>query len=196
MKPLAIDLFCGLDQPEFGLRADASVKKLVAGRTENPDHVPLCVGSQTPCAVSLELWLVCYFEDARFTTGLTGPWHFWPSARKPIECNIFELPLLFVERPTLFVLARRPLSAKFARCLIGAFCRTIALVCTWRSDRKMPATSSTISAFFGSSFMLVAANASSALCASIAAPFLIGFRGLKSCAAQLTGQIVHRKIIA
>lgn len=45
--PLAIDLCCGLDESEFGLRADASVEQLVACGAENPEHVPL------PLAVDL-----------------------------------------------------------------------------------------------------------------------------------------------
>jgi hypothetical protein len=104
-----------------------------------------------------------YFEDSRFTTGLARAWHLGPSASESIERDIFELSLLFVNRSALFVLARCPLPTKFPRGFVGAFSRTIAPICAWRGNRKMYSASEAVSAFFGSSFMFVAANASSAL---------------------------------
>jgi hypothetical protein len=182
MKPLAIDLFCGLSKPKFLGRTYVAIKKLVAGWAQNPDHMTLRIRGQTPRAVPFELWLVCYLKNARFTTRLAGSWHLWPTARQSVECNIFELSPLLIERPTFFVLARRPLSAKFAGRLVGTLCRTIALVSARRDNRKMYAASSAVPAFFGNAFVLIAMDAPGALCTFVATPFLIGLRGSKGSA--------------
>jgi hypothetical protein len=74
VKPLAIDLFCGLGsgQPEFRLRADFLVEELVTRRTENPNHVGLRVFHFPECALSSVLWAVGEFNDSALAAGLAS----------------------------------------------------------------------------------------------------------------------------
>src|SRR5882672_5072120 len=72
MKPLAIDLFCGLRQPEGSPRANPAIKQFVAGGAEYPNHVTLGVGNDAPCAVSLVLRLVRHLKNAIFSAGFAG----------------------------------------------------------------------------------------------------------------------------
>jgi hypothetical protein len=195
MKPLAIDLFCGLSQPEFFLRANVTIKKLVAGRTQNPDHVRLRVGDEPPCALTPMRRSMGYLKNASLAAGLAGARHFWPSSREPIKRHVFEFPRLFVERSSLLVFASRPLPTQFTRRRVGALHGAVSLVRVWQNDRKMPATSSAVLAFFHSALVFVATNATGALSAAIGAPFLVGLGGGEGRSAQLTEQFIHRKII-
>ena len=195
-KPLAIDLFCGLFQAEFILRADSSVKKFVASRTEDPNHVRLRVRCHPPRSIAFELWFVRYFKNAILSAGLAGTRHARPPAREPIKCNVFIRPLLLVCRASLFVFARRPYPAMLASRLSGAVHRTISLVCVWRHDFKMPSTPSAIAPVLCRAFMLIPTNSSSLLGALITAPFRIGFGCLKWLRAKLTFKVVHGNIIA
>lgn len=71
MKPLAIDLFCGLLQAKRLLAANAVVQKLVACRAKNPEHVPLRVGHEAVCPAPLEAWLVGDLYNSAFAARLT-----------------------------------------------------------------------------------------------------------------------------
>ena len=193
--PLAIDLFCGLFQAKFLLRANAAVKKLVAGGAQNPNHVGLCVRNEPPCAVTFMRRAMGYLKNTNFATGLAGARHFRPPASEPVECCVFELPLLFIEWPPLFVFSPSPLTPQFTRSPIGALDGAIALVSAWRRDQKMRAALGAVSSFFRGALVLVAANAPRALGTVIGAPFLVGLGRRKGGGAQLADQLIHRKII-
>lgn len=74
MKPLAIDLFSGLDlsQAQFSLRADATVQQSVACRAEYPDHRRFSVFHLSPYSISFVLWSVRELKDATLAAGLTS----------------------------------------------------------------------------------------------------------------------------
>lgn len=186
MKPLAIDLFCGLLQAQFVLRTDAAVEKLVAGRTKNPDHMRLSVRSKSPSSIALMRWPVCNLKNTIFTARLTRTRHFGPSTRKSVKCHIFEVSFLFVEWAAFLVFACRPNAPKFARSLIGAFHRTISLVRVGWNNIKMFAAFSAIPAILRRTFMLISPNAASPLGAVVATPLLVGFGCFKGCSTQLT----------
>ncbi len=69
VKPLAIDLFCGLRDAELAGRANLTVKQLVACRAEYPEHVPLRVAHQPTSAIAPELWAMGNFHDASLSAG-------------------------------------------------------------------------------------------------------------------------------
>lgn len=95
-KPLAIDLFCGLFQPKFDLRANAAIKKFVACRAKNPDHVRLRVRNKPPSAVALMRRTVRDLKNACFSARLAGARHIRPSPRKSVKRYVFEISFLFV----------------------------------------------------------------------------------------------------
>lgn len=76
MKPLAIDLFCGLRrQAQLLGRANLLVEQLVAGGAENPNHVALQVGNNPPSAIALVLRFVRDLHDTGLAARLTRSRH-------------------------------------------------------------------------------------------------------------------------
>lgn len=77
MRPLCIDLFCGLvsRQTEFFLRADPAVQQLVTGRAKHPDHVRLAVLHLAPRAVPTVLRAVREFNNPTLATRLASGWN-------------------------------------------------------------------------------------------------------------------------
>jgi hypothetical protein len=69
-RPLAIDLYCGLRQAEFFPRADSAIKEFVACGADDPDHMSLRIGDDSPCPISLEFGPVSNFKDAGFAACL------------------------------------------------------------------------------------------------------------------------------
>lgn len=175
-KPLAIDLFCGLDlgDSELNCRADSMIQKLVACRAENPDHVFLCVRGQAPSTIALEVWFMCYFKDAGFTASFTCSWHIRISALESIQSHIFPARVstfLLIFWTPFFIFSARPNASQFTGRFCGTLCGAIALIGIWWNNLKMFSAQAAISTVFGSSFMLFSPYSASALCAVTTAPF-------------------------
>jgi hypothetical protein len=190
-KPLAIDLFCGLFEPQFFCGAYAAIKKLVAGRAKNPDHVPLCIGGQAPSAVSLELRLMRYFENAVFAASLTSVWHLRPSSFEPIERRIFEVALCLVLGSPFWIFPPRPFLSQVTGGRNRASHGTISTVAIRWLYIEMSSAAKAVATILCGAFMLFSANASGALRAIIRAPFFIGSNGPKRCAALSAKEIIH-----
>lgn len=145
-KPLAIDLFCGLFQAKILLGAYTPVKQLMARWTQYPNHVPLGIASQSPCAVALKFWSMCDFKNTIFAARFTCLWHCWISAFKAIERYILKLSRCLIGWSADLILPSIPdlskLSCRFNGTLIGA----ISLVTIRLYNIKMITTPYTISA--------------------------------------------------
>ncbi len=197
-KPLAIDLFCGLVEPKFGLSADAAIEELVACRAENPDHVWLHVRDRTPRPISLVLRLMGEFHNAVFPTRFARLRDFWEPSSHTIDQRIWaslSLPFGFVCWPSLFVFPPRPLPPQFSRRRCGTLNRAIALIGVRRLYRKVRSTAAAIRSILRRAFMLLASDAARPLRAIITAPLPVRPRGSKGLFAQMASQLVHRNIM-
>ena len=149
MKPLAIDLYCGLRlglcQPEFRGRANAAIQEFMTGRTEHPDHVRLAVLHLAPHAVSSVFRFVGQFKDSRFAAGLTRARQFWVfAAHSRHDPGIFEHPSGVVNLlDTGIVTPERAvlLPRRFRR----AFIRAVAAITVWINDWEMLSADATVS---------------------------------------------------
>ena len=137
MKPLAIDLFCGLFQAEFLLRADAAIKKLVACGAKNPNHVGLSITGQSPSAIPFKFWSVSDFEDAFLSARFTCFWHVGISATEAVQRYILKLALGFVDWSPGFIFSSCPCLSQISSAFNRAFIRTISSIGIWRRDVKM-----------------------------------------------------------
>jgi hypothetical protein len=158
-NPLAIDLFCGLFEPEFFARAYFSVKKLVAGWAQYPNHVRLSVASQSPSPISLELWAMSNLKDTRLSTSLACLWHIGVSAAKSIQGHIFEFASSFISWSTGFIFSPCPYFTQVSSGRNGAFVRAISSVGVRRKYIKMLSTSPTVTTRFCNVSLLSPASA-------------------------------------
>jgi hypothetical protein len=185
MRPLAIDLYCGLDlsEAEFLLRAYAAIKQLVTGRTKNPDHMRLRIGGESPSTITFVRRAMSDLQYPSLSARLTGTRHIRPSPREPVERHVLEISLLLIERATLLVFACRPKAAKLARRLVGASRRAISLVRVGRRDVKVLAAFFAIASVLRRALVFVPPYSSSPLRTLIAAPLCIGPSGLEAAPA-------------
>jgi hypothetical protein len=141
--PLAIDLFCGLSQSQFFSRANSTIKQLVAGRTQNPDHVPLSVSNHFPCTISLVLWLMRNLKNAALSARFAGIREVRIFPSKAPKNGILEWPSQII-----YFLDMRFASMKctslFARCLACAVGRAIPLIRIGRHDVEMRFATETV----------------------------------------------------
>lgn len=92
-KPLAIDL----SKAKLFDAANAAIKKFVAGWTQNPNHMPLCVCHDAPCAVSFKFRSMGDFKDACFSTSLALLRKVWVSPTEPVENFILYLAASIID---------------------------------------------------------------------------------------------------
>lgn len=130
MKPIVFDLFCGLRQAKLRGGTDALIKKLMARRTQDPNHVRFAIRHQPPRTVSFKFWSVSYFQNSGLLAGLTFIWSGWVSSAHPLKRSIFKCPagvVNFLNAWILFV-KRLPLTLGRNVCtLVGA----IAPIAFW-----------------------------------------------------------------
>ena len=174
-RPLAIDLYCGLDlsEAEFLSRVYAAIKQLVTGRAQNPNHMPLSVGGEPPSPVASKLGFMRYLEDARFPACLAGIGHFWITALQPIQCRVFETASGLILCSTLWVLAPRPYPAQLTRSLDCTVRRAIPTVAIRWRDLEMRPTAKAIAPLLRRSIVLFSANPTGACRAIRRAPFFV-----------------------
>lgn len=144
-KPLAIDLFCGLYEAKFLSRANAAIEELVAGRAQNPDHVPLGIGDDAPSAVSLKFWLVGNLKYPRLATAFTCCWKVWIAPSEPTDHGVFEGPSRVVDFPEAR-LAPHEISPLPARRFARAVFRAISAVRAGRRNLEVLAALKAVSA--------------------------------------------------
>ncbi len=175
MKPIAIDLFCGLGlfQPEFINRANFTIKKFMACWTKNPNHVTLHISSSSPSTIAFMVWAMRNFQDAFFSTGFARSGYIGTSALESIDRCVFIFPFLFIQWPALLIFSPSPNAAKFPRGLASTFHRAISLICIRRHYSEVLSALPAICAIFRSAFVLISSNSPSALRAVITAPFSI-----------------------
>lgn len=199
MPPLAIDLYSGLGsgQAELVRCADPAVEESMAGRTEDPNHMPPRVGGNAPSSVAFVRWLVRNLEDARFAARLTGLRQVCVSAAKAAKNCVFSfsLPGCLIPRSTLFVFTPCPQPPQFARGLNRTLIAAIPSICAWGNDGEMYTAPPAIPALLRRALMLVSPDSSGALSAIAPAPLFVWTHRLECTTTELTGQVVHRKII-
>lgn len=120
MRPLAIDLFCGLRKPEFGCREDALIEQAVACRTKNPEHVRATVLHLSPYSASAMFGAMRQFNDSVFAARLTrsGQLRKLPSDSRD-DTRVLELTAGVVGLLRRWVAAMKR-SALFSGCLLRA----------------------------------------------------------------------------
>jgi hypothetical protein len=194
-EPLAIDLCCGLTQSELHLVADASVKQLVARRTEHPKHVPERVADQRPSSVPRELGLVRDFQDSIFAAAFASRGNVRISTAHPVELRIPVRTVRIVTTLTRWI-ASSPNSSEFARRLASARHRAIALIrARWR-DAEMLSAARAVSSSSCDIGLLSSSAAARAPNTARRAIQLVRPYGPKLCGAFPTGQIVHSGAVA
>ena len=195
MKPLAIDLFCGLFQSELFPAANATVKKLVARRTEKPDHMALRVGHDAPSPIPLELWLVRYLKDAIFATGFAGHRQIGASPPKSVDDRVLEGSARVID-----LLDMRLAAMKFAALLPSglarALFRAIATVGAGRHNLEMLRAAETVAAGCRHVELLFAPYAPSTRLAFHRAIELVGTLRREATATIGAKQIIHQVGIA
>lgn len=196
MKPLAIDLFCGLSEPQLLGAAYAAVEQFVARWAKDPHHVTLRVGRQPPSAVALELRFVRDLQNALLSARFARLRHLWIAPRQTIERRVFARTLRLVLGAPLRVFAPRPDLAKAPRRRRCAICRAVPSIAARRHDFKVGAAPQAFAAALSRSLVLLASHAPRATCAVAGAPLPVGSYGAKRCGALPARQIVHRLTVA
>ena len=194
-KPLAIDLFCGLLEPELRWGADALVEKLVACRAQNPDHMPLAVRHKSPSAVALKAGPVSDFDNSRFATRFAHNRYIRIAAPQALKSNVsirasrvifaLRVGFCFVERLTLRL-----------SCFCCADFRAIALIAVRRRNIEMRTAYAAVASFLCYVILLAAPQPTSAALAFDRTIKLIGTLGFKIAAAIIAGKIVHHRKLA
>jgi hypothetical protein len=180
---LAIDLFCGLvsRQAELLLGADAPVEQLVARRAQNPNHVPLGICDDLPCAVALVIWLVRYLKDSVLSARF--------ARRRNVGVSAPQSPYNAVLKRTVCIVGFNPIrisahekSPLCPRGLTRAVLRTIASIgAWWRYSEMLPAPKA-ISPILRHIGLFKPASAPSAGRAWLAAVSFIWPLGFETCA--------------
>lgn len=137
MKPLAIDLYCGLVlKAEFLWRTNAFVQKLVARRAQNPDHVSLAIRHQAPTAFALEARAMRNLDNAGLAASLATFWKVWILSSKACRYRVFVWPTRVIDLLDPWILAMESTALNFCR-LCRASVRAIALIAVRRRDVEM-----------------------------------------------------------
>lgn len=190
MKPVAIDLFCGLSKPELLDAANATIKKLVASGAQNPNHVPLRVGHQPPRSITLVLWLMRHFKNAAFSARLASCRQVGAPPSKSRQHRV-AIRTARVVRFLLFWISSVEHAAKIACSLLGTFFRAITAVgCGW-DDCKVSATAAAICSAFRNVRLFATPASSDALRALVRAIESVWPDSRKTFAAVFAGQIIH-----
>jgi hypothetical protein len=194
MKPLAIDLYCGVCQAKFSLRANASVQEFVTGGAQYPEHARLRISNDAPRTISLELWTVGDLKNAPLSTGLARLRQIAAPARQAIEHCVPERSVSIVER-LLSWMAAHPNPAVIARGLAGAIVRTISAVRAGGPDDEGRPTSAALGR---RNFvrLLSAPDAPGSTLATGGAVALIWAPRLKICGTFSANEIIHGGAIA
>jgi hypothetical protein len=191
MKPLAVDLFCGLRrEPQLHGRANALVQQLVARRAENPDHFALTVRHQPPSPISFMAGPVGDFEHPRLTACLARCRQIGVLAAQALQRSVFVGPTRIVDllHARLAFMERPPL--RLGR-LCGARRGAVALVAAGWRDVEVRSADAAVSPGRGHIALLsTPAPANPALAAWGAIKFIRALC-LERCAAIGAEQIVH-----
>lgn len=192
-RALAIDLYCGLAsaQAEFFLGADATVQQFVTRRAQDPNHVALSIGRQSPSPVSLKFWLVRDLKNSSLAAGFARGRHGWISSLQSIQGCVFECTSELVLLASFRILATRPCLAEFAGSISRACSRAVASVAVRRVNREMDAASEAVAPTLSRAFVFLTANPACSLSAVVAAPFLVWTLSLELCGALHAGEIMH-----
>lgn len=176
MKPLCIDLFCGLGllvEPELFRRADAFVEQLVTGGAKNPDHVRAAVLHFPTLAIASEFRTVREFNNSAFTAGLASAWNFRVTATESNnQASVFEFPTRIVNLLHSWVFAVKR-AALFTTGLLSTLTGAVAAVCGRRRYVEMPSAYPAVSTRFGDIGLFMASDSSYPRLAAIRAVALI-----------------------
>ena len=184
MKPLAIDLYCGLESGEMKVfrRADATIKKLVASRAKNPDHMGFGVRHNPPRAISLVPWLMCYFKYPTFPAGLARYREIRIFSPQAPNHRVLEGPACIVQF-RFFWMSAHPQFSEIASRIPAAIFRAISLIGAWRRDIEVVAALGAVPSGFSDVALLTPSAASNAGLATIGAVSLIWPLGCENLSA-------------
>lgn len=185
-----IDLYCGLFQSEFLLRTNAAIKQFVACRTKQPEHVPLSICDDFPCAISFKLGTVRDFKDTPLSARFTRKWEVRILAAKSADNSIGRR---FSRRARFYFLRimSHPVSALASGRLSRTLFRAISSICAGNFDREVIAALKAISSRFCNVSLLSASQSPSMACTFKGAIALVGANSRKSDRAFGTGKFVH-----
>jgi hypothetical protein len=147
-RPLAIDLYCGLRQAEFFPRADSAIKEFVACGADDPDHMSLRIGDDSPCPISLEFGPVSNFKDAGFAACLARIRQVRISTSKSTDDRILKRSFGIIDL-SKSRLAAHKFTTLLARRLSGTIFGTISAISAGRHDFKVLPATKTIAASLG-----------------------------------------------
>jgi hypothetical protein len=149
VKPLVIDLFCGLlPKIQFGWHENPLVNKLVTCGAQNPDHVQLGVLYFTPRSVSFIFRSVSYFKNPAFSARLTRLWKLRIFALKSNEQFIRISPSGIVKFLNVRILDMKRLALSFGR-YPGALLGTISSIARGLNNFKMFFANSAVPSVLG-----------------------------------------------
>lgn len=195
MKPLAHDLFCGLDQTEFGRRTYPLVEQLVACRAEHPEHMALAVRHEAPSTIAFMSRPMRNLKHpilrTRFARSREVRVFSAQSLKRPILVRTVRVIDLLNVRLTLVVGA--PLLFGRSRCAAD---RAISLVAVGRRDIEAGAANPTISTGLRDVALLASSAAPDAALTLTRAIKLVRSLGLKRVCTLSAKQIVHVEILA
>lgn len=193
--PLAIDLCCGLCEPEFGLRANAAVEQLVARWAKHPEHVPLRVADERPGAVAGKFRLVRDLQDAILAAAFARRGNVRVSAAHPVELGVL-IGSARVVFPLPRRIAPRPNASKLACGFPRAIRRAVTLIGAGRDNLKMSAAARAVFSRRRHVGLFTPAAATGPSRAAGGAIEFVRPYGLERCGAITTGQIIHSGAIA
>lgn len=187
---LAIDLFCGLDQPQIFLRANSAIKKLVARRAENPYHMSLAVGHEAPRTIPFEPGPMRYLNHSGLSARLASQRHIGIATLHPLQPNVSVWSSGVIFSLFLRIFAVKGFALRFCgRC--GADLRAIALVAVRRLNVKMRTADTAISTVFRDVGLFAASATPCAALARKRAVFFIWPLSREFCRTINAEQFVH-----
>lgn len=150
MKPLCIDLFCGLLKSQFFRRADPLVQQFMASWAQNPDHVGFSVLHFPPCPIAGEFGPMGELQHAALTTRLARLREFRVLPSDPDNDPGIPVGAAgIVNREYLRVSLVEVISAVLGS-LNSAYLRAVSAVAVWWLDLKVsPAYLAWLSVFSG-----------------------------------------------
>lgn len=157
MKPVVIDLFCGLvlRKSHLILRANAAIQKLVACRAQHPNHVRFGVFHFSIRAISPMFWTMGQLDHPAFSAGLASGRQIRVLAtHSDNDAGVLVLPAPVVDLLGCRIFPVKGTALLF-RCLTGAVVRAVAAIAVWLNYGEMLPTYAAVSSTTGDIGLLV-----------------------------------------
>ena len=156
-KPVCVDLYCGLAlrKSHFGAGANLPIQKFMAGRAENPKHVPFQGGGNSPHPISLMFRLVRNLKYPALPARFALERNIWIPSPKSIKNGVLRRALRVIELQ-LNRMPARPGSPQFSRRIATAIIAAVTAITVGISDLEMRPAFFTFASAFGYISLLAA----------------------------------------